>query len=203
MSKNLFADDITSATYMAYSCDKFIVGFQINGSSDSTMSDGLPAMQGGVALSCGIVNLPSKLISEGVLVQTSTDVHAVNKNGSFPLDKEVRLSHYLATASVNGYRVGMSFFDPGSKEKIISCEETAVSLVIFNTPLLMVPVHLYSDLITELRNIPEITRLANQICLDLSQRNDALVSPGEALNQALEDAYVAGFDTIFKTKVQR
>ena len=202
VSKNLFADDITAASYMAYSCDKFIVGFQINGSSDSAMSDGLPTMQGGNLLSHGIVNLPSRLIPESVSVHTSADVQSVDKNGFFPLDKEVRLSHYLAIASVNGFPVGMSFFDPGSKEKTISCEETAISLLILNTPLFATPVHLFSDLISELKDIPEVTVLANQICLDLSQRDDALVNPSEALDQAFLSASVSSFNSIFNMNAQ-
>jgi hypothetical protein len=36
--------DISSATYIAYSSDRNVVGFQLNGSSDGTMLDGLPAL---------------------------------------------------------------------------------------------------------------------------------------------------------------
>jgi photosystem II stability/assembly factor-like uncharacterized protein len=42
----IFSQDISGATYMAYSSDREIVGFQLNGSSDGTMLDGLPALAG-------------------------------------------------------------------------------------------------------------------------------------------------------------
>jgi hypothetical protein len=38
--------DISSATYIAYSSDRNIVGFQLNGSADGTMLDGLPGLGG-------------------------------------------------------------------------------------------------------------------------------------------------------------
>ncbi len=42
----LFAQDISGATYIAFSSDREVVGFQLNGSSDGTMLDGLPALAG-------------------------------------------------------------------------------------------------------------------------------------------------------------
>jgi hypothetical protein len=36
--------DISSAAYIAYSSDRDVVGFQLNGSSDGMMLDGLPGM---------------------------------------------------------------------------------------------------------------------------------------------------------------
>ncbi|MCX5824635.1 MAG: hypothetical protein NTY86_14300, partial [Deltaproteobacteria bacterium] len=44
--EQIFSQDISSATYIAYSSDRNVVGFQLNGSSDSTMLDGLPALAG-------------------------------------------------------------------------------------------------------------------------------------------------------------
>ena len=41
-----FPQDIGAATYIAYSSDKNVVGFQINGSLDWMMLDGLPALAG-------------------------------------------------------------------------------------------------------------------------------------------------------------
>ncbi len=41
-----FRQDIGSATHIAYSSDRNVVGFQLNGSSDGTMLDGLPALAG-------------------------------------------------------------------------------------------------------------------------------------------------------------
>jgi hypothetical protein len=39
-----FPQDISSATYIAYSSDRNVVGFQLNGTSDGTMLDGLPGL---------------------------------------------------------------------------------------------------------------------------------------------------------------
>jgi len=41
---NIFSQDISGATYIAYSSDRNVVGFQLNGSSDGTMLDGLPGL---------------------------------------------------------------------------------------------------------------------------------------------------------------
>jgi rhodanese-related sulfurtransferase len=42
----IFTQDIGNATHIAYTSDKNVVGFQLNGSSDGTMLDGLPALAG-------------------------------------------------------------------------------------------------------------------------------------------------------------
>jgi len=42
----IFSQDISSATYIAYSSDRNVVGFQLNGSSDGMMLDGLPGLAG-------------------------------------------------------------------------------------------------------------------------------------------------------------
>jgi hypothetical protein len=42
----IFSQDIGSATYIAYSSDRNIVGFQLNGTSDGMMLDGLPGLVG-------------------------------------------------------------------------------------------------------------------------------------------------------------
>ena len=44
LAEAIFSQDISSATYIAYSSDRNVVGFQLNGSSDGTMLDGLPAL---------------------------------------------------------------------------------------------------------------------------------------------------------------
>ena len=44
IAENLFTQDINSATYIGYSSDKEVVGFQLNGSTDGMMLDGLPGM---------------------------------------------------------------------------------------------------------------------------------------------------------------
>jgi hypothetical protein len=42
----IFSQDISSATYITYSSDSNVVGFQLNGSLDGMMFDGLPALAG-------------------------------------------------------------------------------------------------------------------------------------------------------------
>jgi hypothetical protein len=44
LAENIFDQDISAATYIGYSSDREIVGFQLNGSSDDMMLDGLPGM---------------------------------------------------------------------------------------------------------------------------------------------------------------
>ena len=44
LAEAIFSQDISSATYIAYSSDRNVVGFQLNGSSDGMMLDGLPGM---------------------------------------------------------------------------------------------------------------------------------------------------------------
>ena len=46
LAEAIFSQNISSATYIAYSSDRNVVGFQLNGSSDGTMLDGLPALAG-------------------------------------------------------------------------------------------------------------------------------------------------------------
>ncbi len=46
-AESIFMQNIGSATYIAYSSDKNVVGFQLNGSADGKMLDGLPALGGG------------------------------------------------------------------------------------------------------------------------------------------------------------
>jgi hypothetical protein len=42
--ESIFSQNISSSTYIAFSSDRYVVGFQLNGSSDGTMLDGLPAL---------------------------------------------------------------------------------------------------------------------------------------------------------------
>ena len=42
--ENIFTGDITNATYITYSSDREVVGFQLNASSDGMMLDALPGM---------------------------------------------------------------------------------------------------------------------------------------------------------------
>jgi len=43
-AENIFSQDISGATYIGYIADRNVVGFQLNGSLDGTMLDGLPAL---------------------------------------------------------------------------------------------------------------------------------------------------------------
>jgi hypothetical protein len=43
-AEDIFTQDITAATYIRYLSDKEVVGFQLNGSTDGMMLDGLPGM---------------------------------------------------------------------------------------------------------------------------------------------------------------
>ena len=44
LAENLFSQDISAATCISFSSDQEVVGFQLNGSSDGMMLDGLPGM---------------------------------------------------------------------------------------------------------------------------------------------------------------
>jgi hypothetical protein len=44
LAENLFSQDISAATYIGFSANRAVVGFQLNGSSDGMMLDGLPGM---------------------------------------------------------------------------------------------------------------------------------------------------------------
>ena len=46
LAEEIFAQNISGATYIAYSSDRNVVGFQLNGSSDGMMLDGLPGLGG-------------------------------------------------------------------------------------------------------------------------------------------------------------
>jgi hypothetical protein len=43
-AENIFSQNISDANYIAYSSDRDVVGFQLNGTSDNKMLDGLPAL---------------------------------------------------------------------------------------------------------------------------------------------------------------
>ncbi|MBN2438812.1 MAG: hypothetical protein JXL20_09460, partial [Deltaproteobacteria bacterium] len=42
----IFTQDISAATYITYTSDRNVMGFQLNGSADGTMLDGLPSLAG-------------------------------------------------------------------------------------------------------------------------------------------------------------
>ena len=43
-AEKIFPLNIGSATYIVYTSDRNVIGFQLNGSADGTMLDGLPAL---------------------------------------------------------------------------------------------------------------------------------------------------------------
>jgi hypothetical protein len=46
LAEEIFSQDISGATYITYASDRNVVGFQLNGSADGMMLDGLPALAG-------------------------------------------------------------------------------------------------------------------------------------------------------------
>jgi serpin B len=88
-----FTQDIGSATYIAYASNRNIVGFQINGSSDRTMLDGLAALPAPAG-----VEVPGEGVKSDKERNTSPQVPQENLsalidgNTSFALD----LYHFLA-----------------------------------------------------------------------------------------------------------
>ena len=44
LAEEIFIRDISSATYIAYSSNRNVMGFQLNGTWDNMMLDGLPGM---------------------------------------------------------------------------------------------------------------------------------------------------------------
>ena len=66
-----FPTDISSATYIAFTSDKNVVGFQLNGSLDWAMLDGLPALAGG-----GNGGNIGEIVSEGTKNAAVDGVHA-------------------------------------------------------------------------------------------------------------------------------
>lgn len=58
-AENLFSgQDISAARYVRYSADKNVVGFQLNGSSDGTMLDAVPALGSAVSLGANMLYFP-------------------------------------------------------------------------------------------------------------------------------------------------
>lgn len=70
--EDIFSQDISSATYIAYSSDRSIVGFQLNSSSDGVMLDGLPVLAGVVTPATGTVTLTSGNVTIPVNASTSS-----------------------------------------------------------------------------------------------------------------------------------
>ncbi len=93
VAEAFFTQDIGSATYIAYASNRNIVGFQINGSSDWTMLDGLAALPAPAG-----VEVPGEGVKSDKERNTSPQVPQENLsalidgNTSFALD----LYHFLA-----------------------------------------------------------------------------------------------------------
>jgi hypothetical protein len=84
--ESIFTQDISSATYIAYSSDRNVVGFQLNGSSDGMMLDGLPGIGTEPSPGTGVVIVPAGSfqmansndgVGDAIPVQTLT-VSAIN-----------------------------------------------------------------------------------------------------------------------------
>jgi formylglycine-generating enzyme required for sulfatase activity len=60
-AEDIFLQNITNATYIAYTSDRDMVGLQLNFSADGTMLDGLPALGGSSTPSLSVPNSPSNV----------------------------------------------------------------------------------------------------------------------------------------------
>ncbi|MHB8908250.1 MAG: caspase family protein [Syntrophales bacterium] len=81
----IFSEIIWNATYIAYSSDRDVVGFQLNGSPDNMMLDGLPALGDGggtpaVTIPDSDVIVESGMTREGGVARQSTQI----MTGSLP-----------------------------------------------------------------------------------------------------------------------
>lgn len=81
----LFSQDIGRATYIAYASDRNIVGFQLNGSADGTMLDGLPALAGIDPPEAGLL-ISDKKRNTSPQVPPEDATALIEGNTSFALD---------------------------------------------------------------------------------------------------------------------
>jgi formylglycine-generating enzyme required for sulfatase activity len=110
VAEAIFSQDIRSATYIAYSSDRNVVGFQLNGSSDGMMLDGLPGLGTEPSPGAGMVLIPAGSFQMGgVTGEGYSDefpAHSVTLS-AFYLDKyEVTKSLWdevYAWATAHGY----------------------------------------------------------------------------------------------------
>jgi hypothetical protein len=91
----IFSEDISSATSIAYSSDRNVVAFQLNGSLDWTMLDGLPALANPPQQKSGEHDEP------GDYIWDSSEVITVELNGN-------AITVNSANATVNGSTVSIT-----------------------------------------------------------------------------------------------
>ena len=94
----------------------------------------------------------------------------------------------LVAGILNGDPVALCFFEPGKDANSLSCQETAVSLVMLNSLLFAVPPGLISEVLAMVREVPEVQTLANVISQELGSGSSALVDPSDNLKTALQNA---------------
>jgi len=84
-AETIFSQDTSSATYVAYASDKNVVGFQLNGTSDGMMLDGLPALGGsnsdGPVFIVDFSNTNIVTSADQGFNDFSGNIGSVNKNG--------------------------------------------------------------------------------------------------------------------------
>ncbi len=114
LAEALISQNISSATYIAFSSDRNVVGFQLNGSSDGTMLDGLPALVTPV-IPGDMIPIPagSFQMGDAVDVDIIAPVHTVTLS-AFSLDKyevtKALWDEVYDWATVHGY----IFDNPGA-----------------------------------------------------------------------------------------
>ena len=85
----MFTQDIRSATYIAYSSDRNVIGFQLNASSDGTMLDALPGLGGTDVAPNDMVMIPAGSFQMGDAIDgmsSAMPVHTVTVSALY-LDK--------------------------------------------------------------------------------------------------------------------
>jgi hypothetical protein len=113
LAENIFSQNIIGATYIAYSSDKNVVGFQLNGSSDGTMLDGLPG------LPCGD---PTSVVCSYSISPTSNSFTSSGGTGSVGVTAQSGCSW---TASINSSWITITAGSSGSGNGTVSYSVSA------------------------------------------------------------------------------
>ncbi len=142
-----------------------------------------------------VADFPAGIKPRDVTIQSAAREFNLSNNGSLTL-VDHPVNPFLVIATINGYPIALTFFEPGKDSNSISCMETAVSVVTFNTFLFAVPMHLISEALQLVREVPEVGILANHLCQELALSPDAMVTPSLALAEKLEDASIAVNDVL-------
>lgn len=140
----------------------------------------------------GTVTLPFDPAITSIQIESPGSSCKTDKTGGFKMSDGDLTDPYLAAATINDVPVAYSIFVPGSDSYIISCRETAVTLVMMNTMLLTLPPSLIAEARDLVRSVlrDDFPDLESQICSELSENPQALLTTSE---EVLEDiAYAAG-----------